>query len=248
MRKVNLFAILFCFLLFLLACSDGGTVDPNALAGHFEYSSDEMSTAPLSSASEANIDNDNYLKHESSSSSKVREQSSFSGNEKNGYDAESSTSVMPTTTNSSSSVETNITGDSASISYKITFNHDSVEINSPKKGFEMLVFEQENGAVTSCHNDTQMYEARFKMEASNMIAQSLTLNNYGEQCNPYFDVFKALCSSGNQGESVSFAGSCDEYGNLNAYCTYIDTNASYQSVLGEFTNKTKMDCDYIVVQ
>lgn len=109
-----------------------------------------------------------------------------------------------------------------------------------KSDGKILVYGEEKGAAASCAGDAKSYSTKFKLGPGNRVERSIVLNNFGAECETVFENFKSLCLI--KTAEDPFVGSCDDKGNLDAYCAYTEGDAVFESVLSEFTLESKSDC------
>ena len=109
-----------------------------------------------------------------------------------------------------------------------------------KSDGQILVYGEEKGAAASCAGDAKSYSTKFKLGPGNRVERSIVLNNFGAECEIVFENFKSLCLI--KTAEDPFVGSCDDKGNLDAYCAYTEGDAVFESVLSEFTLESKSDC------
>ncbi len=135
-------------------------------------------------------------------------------------------------------------------SVKIVFDSKATEVvvienpksTGPTEGNDgqILVYRTENGAAASCAVNAKSYSTKFKLGPGNRVERSIVLNNFGAECEVVFENFKSLCLIKTAEDLL--VGSCDDKGNLDAYCAYTEGNAAFDSVLDEFTLESKSDC------
>ena len=140
-------------------------------------------------------------------------------------------------------------GDPLSKGVKIVFDTKVTEVVtietqkgnvSGQSDGQILVYRTENGAAASCAVNAKSYSTKFKLGPGNRVERSIVLNKFGAECEVVFENFKSLCLIKTAEDLL--VGSCDDKGNLDAYCAYTEGNAAFDSVLDEFTLESKSDC------
>ena len=133
-------------------------------------------------------------------------------------DSVSDAAIEPSTmaNNSSSSVANNSSASMnvpvwIAFSTKVTkvMNVDNVDIS---------VYGEENGAEAGCTADGKSFEAKLKVN-DGLVENSIEVKNFGSSCDSVLAEFVASCQS----RALVFNGSnnkesCDEHGNVIAYC------------------------------
>ena len=83
---------------------------------------------------------------------------------------------------------------------------------------DISVYGEENGAEAACTADEKSYEAKLKVN-DGLVENSIEVKNFGSSCDSVLAEFVASCQS----RALVFNGSnnkesCDEHGNVIAYC------------------------------
>lgn len=83
---------------------------------------------------------------------------------------------------------------------------------------DISVYGEENGAEAACTADEKSYEAKLKVN-DGLVENSIEMKNFGSSCDSVLAEFVASCQS----RALVFNGSnnkesCDEHGNVIAYC------------------------------
>ena len=104
---------------------------------------------------------------------------------------------------------------------------------------EVVVYGEENGAIAACTADGKSYEAKLKVN-NGLVEKSIEMKNFGSSCDSFLAEFIASCHSNvsvNNGKNSE--QSCDENGNVKAYCfddesipadTTVDFNKAFNSL------------------
>ena len=104
---------------------------------------------------------------------------------------------------------------------------------------DISVYGEENGADAACTADGKSYEARLKVN-NGLVEKSIEMKNFGSSCDSVLAEFIASCHSNvsvNNGKNSE--QSCDENGNVKAYCfddgsipadTTVDFNKAFNSL------------------
>ena len=104
---------------------------------------------------------------------------------------------------------------------------------------EVVVYGEENGAIAACTADGKSYEAKLKVN-NGLVEKSIEMKNFGSSCDSVLAEFIASCHSNvsvNNGKNSE--QSCDENGNVKAYCfddgsipadTTVDFNKAFNSL------------------
>ena len=104
---------------------------------------------------------------------------------------------------------------------------------------DISVYGEENGADAACTADGKSYEAKLKVN-NGLVEKSIEMKNFGSSCDSVLAEFIASCHSNvsvNNGKNSE--QSCDENGNVKAYCfddgsipadTTVDFNKAFNSL------------------
>ena len=132
-------------------------------------------------------------------------------------DSLSGAAIEPSTVahNSSSSIANNSSNSNAAstISFSTAVTSAMVVDNA-----QISVYGEENGAAATCTADEKFYSAKMKI-SHGVIEQSLEVKNLGSTCDRVLDDFLKSCSSVTVVDNgVNAQKSCDENGNVRAFC------------------------------
>ncbi|MBR2089548.1 MAG: hypothetical protein IJ905_04110 [Fibrobacter sp.] len=105
---------------------------------------------------------------------------------------------------------------------------------------EVAVYEKELGATATCDNSENIFFAKFKLGQNNRVEKNIELKNYGSACDSLFIAFEKSCKLSKSKEGL--VGACDKDGNLEAYCSYVDEDADFDTLLREFTEDVEKIC------
>jgi hypothetical protein len=105
---------------------------------------------------------------------------------------------------------------------------------------QVAVYGEEQGATATCDNSENTYFAKFKFGQNNLIEKMIELKNYGSACDSLFISFEESCKLAKSKEGI--VGACDKDGNLEAYCSYVDESADFDTLLKEFTEEVEKIC------
>lgn len=117
--------------------------------------------------------------------------------------------------NSSSSIANNSSNSNSAstISFSTAVTSAMVVDNA-----QISVYGEENGAAATCTADEKFYSAKMKI-SHGVIEQSLEVKNLGSTCDRVLDDFLKSCSSVTVVDNgVNAQKSCDENGNVRAFC------------------------------
>ena len=106
---------------------------------------------------------------------------------------------------------------------------------------QVAVYGKEQGATATCDNNENKYLAKFKLGQNNRIEKTIELKNYGSACDSLFIFFEESCKLAKSKEGI--VGACDKNGNLDAYCSYVDESADFDTLLREFTEEVEKICE-----
>lgn len=133
-------------------------------------------------------------------------------------DSVSDAAIEPSTmaNNSSSSVANNSSA-SMNVPVRIAFSTKVTEVLNVDNA-DISVYGEENGAEAGCTADGKSFEAELKVN-DGLVENSIEVKNFGSSCDSVLAEFVASCQSG----ALVFNGSnnkesCDEHGNVIAYC------------------------------
>ena len=118
--------------------------------------------------------------------------------------------------NSSSSVANNSSA-SMNVPVRIAFSTKATEVMNVDNA-DISVYGEENGAEAACTADEKSYEAKLKVN-DGLVENSIEMKNFGSSCDSFLAEFIASCHSNvsvNNGKNSE--QSCDENGNVTAYC------------------------------
>ena len=143
--------------------------------------------------------------------------------------------------------------------YKVTISFDSEATRTyvvteysgsdkgPKNGEEMsekngivAVYENEKGATATYEKDGKKYLAKFKYGQDKRIEKSIEIKNYGSDCDSLFKSFEESCKLVKS--NIEPAAACDNDGSVDVYCSYVDENADFDTLLDEFTSEVEKNC------
>lgn len=118
--------------------------------------------------------------------------------------------------NSSSSVANNSSA-SMNVPFRIAFSTKVTEVLNVDNA-DISVYGEENGAEAGCTADGKSFEAKLKVN-DGLVENSIEMKNFGSSCDSVLAEFVASCQS----RALVFNGSnnkesCDERGNVIAYC------------------------------
>ena len=146
-------------------------------------------------------------------------------------DSVSDAAIEPSTmaNNSSSSVANNSSA-SMNVPVRIAFSTKVTEVLNVDNA-DISVYGEENGAEAGCTADEKSYEAKLKVN-DGLVENSIEVKNFGSSCDSVLAEFVASCQS----RALVFNGSnnkesCDEHGNVIAYC--VDDRAVAMTVCTE---------------
>lgn len=129
-------------------------------------------------------------------------------------------------------------GNSANAAQDIVFSTKATAKEPLSRG-EIVVYGEENGAIAACTADGKSYEAKLKVN-NGLVEKSIEMKNFGSSCDSFLAEFIASCHSNvsvNNGKNSE--QSCDENGNVKAYCfddgsipadTTVDFNKAFNSL------------------
>lgn len=129
-------------------------------------------------------------------------------------------------------------GNSANAAQDIVFSTKATAKEPLPRG-EVVVYGEENGAIAACTADGKSYEAKLKVN-NGLVEKSIEMKNFGSSCDSFLAEFIASCHSNvsvNNGKNSE--QSCDENGNVKAYCfddgsipadTTVDFNKAFNSL------------------
>ena len=133
-------------------------------------------------------------------------------------DSVSDAAIEPSTmaNNSSSSVANNSSA-SMNVPVRIAFSTKVTEVLNVDNA-DISVYGEENGAEAGCTADGKSFEAKLKVN-DGLVENSIEVKNFGSSCDSVLAEFVASCES----RALVFNGSnnkesCDEHGNVIAYC------------------------------
>jgi len=131
--------------------------------------------------------------------------------------------------NSSSSVANNSSA-SMNVPVRIAFSTKATEVLNVDNA-DISVYGEENGAEAGCTADGKSFEAKLKVN-DGLVENSIEMKNFGSSCDSVLAEFVASCQS----RALVFNGSnnkesCDEHGNVIAYC--VDDRAVAMTVCTE---------------
>ena len=131
--------------------------------------------------------------------------------------------------NSSSSVANNSSA-SMNVPVRIAFSTKATEVLNVDNA-DISVYGEENGAEAGCTADGKSFEAKLKVD-NGLVEKSIEVKNLGSACDSVLAEFVASCQS----RALVFNGSnnkesCDENGNVIAYC--VDDRAVAMTVCTE---------------
>lgn len=131
--------------------------------------------------------------------------------------------------NSSSSVANNSSA-SMNVPVRIAFSTKATEVLNVDNA-DISVYGEENGAEAGCTADGKSFEAKLKVN-DGLVENSIEVKNFGSSCDSVLAEFVASCQS----RALVFNGSnnkesCDEHGNVIAYC--VDDRAVAMTVCTE---------------
>lgn len=127
---------------------------------------------------------------------------------------------------------------SANVAQDIVFSTKATAKEPLSRG-EIVVYGEENGAIAACTADGKSYEAKLKVN-NGLVEKSIEMKNFGSSCDSVLAEFIASCHSNvsvNNGKNSE--QSCDENGNVKAYCfddgsipadTTVDFNKAFNSL------------------
>lgn len=146
-------------------------------------------------------------------------------------DSVSGAAIEPSTmaNNSSSSVANNSSA-SMNVPVRIAFSTKVTEVLNVDNA-DISVYGEENGAEAGCTADGKSFEAKLKVN-DGLVENSIEVKNFGSSCDSVLAEFVASCQS----RALVFNGSnnkesCDEHGNVIAYC--VDDRAVAMTVCTE---------------
>ena len=146
-------------------------------------------------------------------------------------DSVSDAAIEPSTmaNNSSSSVANNSSA-SMNVPVRIAFSTKVTEVLNVDNA-DISVYGEENGAEAGCTADGKSFEAELKVN-DGLVENSIEVKNFGSSCDSVLAEFVASCQS----RALVFNGSnnkesCDEHGNVIAYC--VDDRAVAMTVCTE---------------
>ena len=146
-------------------------------------------------------------------------------------DSVSDAAIEPSTmaNNSSSSVANNSSA-SMNVPVRIAFSSKVTEVLNVDNA-DISVYGEENGAEAGCTADGKSFEAELKVN-DGLVENSIEVKNFGSSCDSVLAEFVASCQS----RALVFNGSnnkesCDEHGNVIAYC--VDDRAVAMTVCTE---------------
>ena len=105
---------------------------------------------------------------------------------------------------------------------------------------KIAVYNEEKGATATCEVNGKSYSTKFKFGQDHRVERTIKLENFGSACESLFEEFGKTCLLQNANDQLS--GACDDDGNLDAYCAYVDENAVFDTYLDAFTIESKTNC------
>ena len=232
MLKKGAYIIGLFSLLAVIACSSG-TVDPNAnpLAYAYESSSSMGEQSISSSAMSSSLDTTNKSLESSPNTVHI---------------IKDDTVFVVVNTDAGIAVHLDIDTLYPRLEFSTEATHQySIAIGN-KKGVmdsndgQVVVYEKEQGATAICDNNENKYFAKFKLGQNNRVEKNIELKNYGSACDSLFIAFEKSCKLSKSKEGL--VGACDKDGNLEAYCSYVDEGADFDTLLREFTEDVEKIC------
>ena len=117
----------------------------------------------------------------------------------------------------SSSSKANGSSNSMNGPSQIVFSTKATEVLNVDNA-DISVYGEENGAEAACTADEKSFEAKLKVN-DGLVENSIEMKNFGSSCDSVLAEFVASCQS----RALVFNGSnnkesCDEHGNVIAYC------------------------------
>lgn len=130
----------------------------------------------------------------------------------------------------SSSSKANGSSNSMNGPSQIVFSTKATEVLNVDNA-DISVYGEENGAEAGCTADEKSFEAKLKVN-DGLVENSIEMKNFGSSCDSVLAEFVASCQS----RALVFNGSnnkesCDEHGNVIAYC--VDDRAVAMTVCTE---------------
>lgn len=130
----------------------------------------------------------------------------------------------------SSSSKANGSSNSMNGPSQIVFSTKATEVLNVDNA-DISVYGEENGAEAACTADEKSFEAKLKVN-DGLVENSIEMKNFGSSCDSVLAEFVASCQS----RALVFNGSnnkesCDEHGNVIAYC--VDDRAVAMTVCTE---------------
>jgi hypothetical protein len=130
----------------------------------------------------------------------------------------------------SSSSKANGSSASMNVPVRIAFSTKVTEVLNVNNA-DISVYGEENGAEAGCTADGKSFEAKLKVN-DGLVENSIEVKNFGSSCDSVLAEFVASCQS----RALVFNGSnnkesCDEHGNVIAYC--VDDRAIAMTVCTE---------------
>ena len=129
---------------------------------------------------------------------------------------------------------------SANAAQDIVFSTKATAKEPLSRG-EIVVYGEENGAIAACTADGKSYEAKLKVN-NGLVEKSIEMKNFGSSCDSVLAEFIASCHSNvsvNNGKNSE--QSCDENGNVKAYCfddgsIPADTTVDFNKAFNDLSN------------
>ncbi len=157
------------------------------------------------------------------------------------------------------SVDTNATAEKSCSSTQIESSSSGGTLATDSSGFIVFktqakstieslivisVYEREQGAMASCGDDEKSYNAKARLGLDNKVEKSVSLKNYGSDCENVLEEFKYSCSLKNKSDTL--IGACDEAGNLEAYCSYSDDELNFSALRHSLLLSSDAPCNRFV--
>jgi len=220
MLKKSVYIIGLFSLLAMVACSSG-TVDPNA--NPLAYANESSSSIVVQSISSSSMVSNNS----SGSKELMIVSDTLCLVEKNG--------LKVTISFDSEATRTYVVSEYVGYD-KSPKNGEGITENN---GF-VAVYEKEKGATATYEKDEKKYMAKFKYGLDKRIEKSMEIKNYGSACDSLFKSFEESCKLVKS--NIQPAVACDKDGSIEVYCSYVDENADFDTLLDEFTLEVEKNC------
>ena len=129
---------------------------------------------------------------------------------------------------------------SANAAQDIVFSTKATAKEPLSRG-EIVVYGEENGAIAACTADGKSYEAKLKVN-NGLVEKSIEMKNFGSSCDSVLAEFIASCHSNVSVNNGKNSGqSCDENGNVKAYCfddgsIPADTTVDFNKAFNDLSN------------